>query len=300
MKGWLLRLGLGLAWVGSLGALPLSTQRVGHVRALSASLETGGACGYWLDGEVGEGFDLPGLRQAELLSLRLHQAGAEDALLAAGAALALGKPALYAVRDRKELPWFLQQADLAYPGLVEILTPGGATGWSCLQRLNPGPLPQLGVVDQPVDSFIGCLMSKLTPEEYAEGRQHLLAIRQALQRHTGFAQAYCEGINVKSSSSFDTPCRALQLDLEALSKADHCIFYLYDKKSRPSGLWVELGAALAWNKTAVLLTPSLEALPPSLRSDPTLEGLKVVIYESHERLLSDLADNKRALLYLEP
>jgi len=300
LKAWLVRLGLGLACGGALGALPLSSARVRQAQVLSVSLENEGSCGYWLDGERATGFDLDGLRQAELFSLHLSQARAEDALLAAGAALALGKPSLYAVRDRSELPWFLQQADLAYPGLVEVLTPGGDSAWCCLQRLNPGPLPQLGVVTQPVDSFIGCLMSKLTAEEYAEGRQHLLAIRQSMQRHAGFSWPYCEGINVKSSSAFDTPQRALQLDLEALSKAEFCVFYLYDAKSRPSGLWVELGAALAWGKPVVLLTPSLEALPPGLRADPPARGFKLVVYESHGRLLSDLANEQRALMYLRP
>lgn len=243
---------------------------------------------YWLDGQPAQGFDPARIAECETLVMQLHQPGAEDALLAAGAALAQGKSSYYVVDERSQLPWFLQQADLAYPEHVHVLAPGQ----SAPAPHRAGPLPEYQRVSQPVDSFIGCLMSRLTADQYRQARTHLVALRTAMQRF-GHEHPYCEGINVKSPDQFDTPERALQQDLEALSRADHCLFYLYDGLSRPSGMWVELGAALAWGKPCVLLSPSPQALPPALRQSPP-DGLRIVYYSDHTHLLEDLADPDRA------
>ena len=56
-----------------------------------------------------------------------------------------------------------------------------------------------------------------------------------------------------------------------------------------------MGAALAWNKPTVLLTPSLEALPPALRLPQ--RNLRVVVYQTHQHLLRQLqGDDARALV----
>lgn len=254
---------------------------------------------YWLDGRQIEGFSLAELRQASFLTMELDNARAEDALLAAGAAMALGKPGAYVVSDRKQLPWFLQEADQAFPGLVAIVNDKAEVG-KALQSLKAGPLPDSALIQQPLDSFIGCLMSKLTPEQYAEGRTHLEAIRDSMVNYRGHNAPYCEGILVKSTSSFDTPRHALQVDLEALGKARECVFYLYDGNSRPSGMWVELGAALAWEKPSVVLTPSLEALPPCLRGEKRPANLRVVVYDGHQQMLQSLADPRLSQALLKP
>lgn len=249
---------------------------------------------YWLDSRPGSGFDIDGIRAARVFTLQLQNPQAEDALLAAGAALALGKRCIYLLEDRQQLPWFLREADQAFPRHVSI------TNQPVQVEVEPGPLPPTDLVPQPVDSFIGCLMSKLSPEQYAEARSHLMAIRASMRKYGGDLHPYCEGINVASPADFDTPARALQLDLEALGKAEECVFYLYDGQPRPSGMWVELGAALAWQKPCVLLAPRPEAVPRSLRMAMLPRHIRVVYYEDHVQLLRDLADPKRAPQLIEP
>ncbi len=243
---------------------------------------------YWLDSQIGSGFVMSAVEQAQVFTLQLQDAQAEDALLVAGAALALGKTSLYLISDRQQLPWFLREADQAFPRHVSI------GDRPCHPGIEPGPLPTTGLVKQPVDSFIGCLMSRLTPDQYIDARTHLKAIRTSMQLYGGDQHPYCEGINVASSADFDSPAHALQLDMEALRKASDCVFYLYDGQSRPSGMWVELGAALAWEKDCLLLAPRREALPPSLRGSILPAHLRIVYYQDHAQLLRDLADPSQA------
>ncbi|MBN9418625.1 MAG: hypothetical protein J0I12_24450 [Candidatus Eremiobacteraeota bacterium] len=245
---------------------------------------------FWLDGmEAEEGFSLDQLARSQWFALQLDHPQADDGLVAAGAALALNKPSAYLVMGREQLPYFLRQADKVRPG--QVLIPGPSEHDVSFQT-QPAPLATL---DKPVDSFIGSLMSNLNNFEYGEARLHLGAIRDALISAGGRKYPYCEALNVARPSDFDSPAKALAQDLAALQKAETCIFYLYDGKSRPSGVWVEVGAALAWNKPSVLLTPSLEALPPALRLPQ--RNLRVVVYQTRQHLLHQLqGDDARSLV----
>lgn len=281
---------------------PVAPALLAHTQVVAQALGQGSENRYWVDDQKCQGFALDQVRRADYLTMELNGARAEDALLAAGAAMALGKPSLYVAKDRKELPWFLQEADQAFPGLVTILTDKRQESdlVEALSTLKASPLPATNLVKQPVDSFIGCLMSKLTPEQYAEGRIHLQAISDSMKRYGGQNDPYCEGLLVKSTNSFDTPAHALQLDMEALAKAKECVFYLYDGNSRPSGMWIELGAALAWEKPSLVLAPSLEALPPCLRGDQRPANVKVVLYDGHSQLLQGLTDPGQASNLIKP
>jgi len=274
----------------------------------------GGYNRYWLDGQEAEGFSLERVAQCQWLAMQLDHPQAEDALLAAGAALALKKPSLYLVDARTQLPFFLREADRTRPGQVNII----CLSKLCASRISDdsGPASRDHVLipptleatphfapykevpldlKRPVDSFIGCLMSNLNNLEYGEARIHLQAIQEALVRVGGRPYPYCEALNVARPADFDKPDRALAQDLAALSLAKTCVFYLYDGKSRPSGMWVEMGAALAWAKPCVLLTPNLEALPPALRLPQA--NLRVVVYQSHQHLLHQLqGDNAQSLV----
>lgn len=245
---------------------------------------------FWLDGvEVEDGFSLDQLIRCQWLALQLDHPQAVDGLLAAGAALALNKPSAYLVMGREQLPYFLRQADKVRPGQVVI--PGPSDRDIAFEKLTA----PLATLDKPVDSFIGCLMSNLNNFEYGEARLHLQAIREAMLRAGGRKAPYCEALNVAKPADFDSPAKALAQDLAALQKAENCVFYLYDGKSRPSGIWVEVGAALAWNKPSVLLTPSLEALPPALRLPQ--RNLRVVVYQTHQHLIHQLqSDTAHALV----
>ena len=213
------------------------------------------------------------LAQSDYVSLSLENPGAEDALLAAGMALAQGKPTVLSAPDRKHLPWFLREADLSYPSQVTVTQ--AATPVQV--QSNPAIIES----DQKFDTFIGCLMSGLTKEQYAEGRGHLQQINGALG-----GSNYCEGISVGSTDTFGTPKESLVADLAAVKSADRCVFYQYDNNSRPSGMWVELGAALAWGKECTLLTPDLNGVPPAVKEG--IPGLKVVQYGQHDQLLAAL------------
>ena len=257
---------------------------------------------YWADTRLGQGFDLQGLRQADFFSMQLQGAKAEDALLAAGAALVLGTPSVYVVEDRKQLPWFLREADTSFPQQVKVLKPSEVVGELPLAAATlKAEAPRLeGRLPQPADSFIGCLMSGLSEEQYQQGGSHLRAIAQSMKDYGAVQSPFCEGIAVKSTSSFGTPAHSLLMDLEAVQNSRHCVFYVFDKQSRPSGMWVELGAALALEKPSVLLTPSLEALPPVLRKQPWPENLRVVVYDSHDELVRQLQDPQSAPSLVRP
>lgn len=245
---------------------------------------------FWLDGvEAEDGFSLDQLIRSQWFALQQDHAQANDGLLAAGAALALDKPSAYLVMGRDQLPYFLRQADRVRPG--QVLIPGPSESNLSFQT-QPAPLATL---DKPVDSFIGSLMSNLNNFEYGEARLHLQAIREAMISAGGHKAPYCEALNISKPADFDSPAKALAQDLAALQKAESCVFYLYDSKSRPSGIWVEVGAALAWNKPSVLLTPSLEALPPALRLPQ--RNLRVFVYQTHQHLLHQLqGDDARSVV----
>lgn len=234
--------------------------------------------------------------------MQLHGAQAEDALLAAGAALVIGTPSLYVVEDRKQLPWFLREADLSFPQQVKVLKPSQmAEEWPGAAAQLRAARPHLeGRLSEATDSFIGCLMSGLSEEQYQLGRSHLFAIAESMKACSGVESPFCEGLAVKNTQSFGTPAHSLLMDLEAVQQSKHCVFYVFDRKSRPSGMWVELGAALALEKPSVLLTPSLGALPPVLQRPPWPENLRVVVYDSHEGLIQQLQDPARAEFLVRP
>lgn len=208
--------------------------------------------------------------QSDYVSLSLESPGAEDALLAAGMALAQGKPTILSAPERSHLPWFLREADLSYPNQVTI-----TQSQKPLEvQANPAPIDAGG---KKFDTFIGCLMSGLSKEQYAEGHDHLKQLNESLGGNN-----YCEGLAVKSADSFGTPKESLVVDLEAVKGSERCVFYQYDNSSRPSGMWVELGAALAWGKECTLLTPDLNGVPPAVRQG--MDNLKVIQYGSHQEL----------------
>lgn len=260
---------------------------------------------YFHDETVGSGFEPEQLEDAETFTMALENAGAEDALLAAGAALAHGVPSLYLVRERQQLPWFLREAERSYPDLIKIWEGERAqrvrsARLGDLAGLRRAPLPMYGYHPEPVATFIGCMMTGLTPEEYDRGRSHLKRIDDSLRTSLGQEPNYCEGLNVESSNSFGQPRRSLPLDLEVIEKSQRCVFYVYDAKSRPSSMWVELGAALAWHKPCVLLTPSLDGLPPRLRQQPPPPGLSIRVYPGHAQLMNELSTPAGAERWLAP
>ena len=104
---------------------------------------------------------------------------------------------------------------------------------------------------------------------------------------------FCEGINVGSSDSFGTPKEYLVTDLEAIKGSDNCVFYQYDDSSRPSGMWVELGAALAWGKPCTLFAPNLEGVPEAIKN--SMAGLKVVKYGDHRNFQKILREQPQRL-----
>lgn len=210
------------------------------------------------------------LAQSDYVSLSLESPGAEDALLAAGMALAQGKPTVLSAPERSHLPWFLREADLSYPSQVTITQAQDPVQVATNPEAIQGS-------EQKFDTFIGCLMSGLTPEQYQEGHEHLKQIDQSLG-----GKNYCEGLAVKDPNSFGTPKQSLIIDLAAVKSSDRCVFYQYDNSSRPSGMWVELGAALAWGKECTLLTPDLNGVPPAVRDG--MPGLKVIQYGDHSEL----------------
>lgn len=227
------------------------------------------------------------LSRADQVTINLEKPGAEDALLAAGMALAKEVPTVLAAPDRDDLPWFLREADLSYPSRVTVVDtrPPEVTPQS-----GPEPVPR----QVRHDTFIGCLMSGLSEQQYAEGRSHLTKIHETLRDHLDSPNNFCEGIQVGSTDSFGSPREALVTDLEAVKGSDQCLFYQYDDSSRPSGMWVELGAALAWGKPCTLFTPNLKGVPPAIL-EGKLPQLKIVEYGSHEQLLKLLEASPEVL-----
>jgi hypothetical protein len=271
-------------------AAPLTIFLPAIQRQLAAGLPP---CAFFLDGQLGQGLPLKDLKTTRLFTMFLSGAGAEDALLAAGAALAYGVPSCYVVFDRKELPWFTREAEQTYPGLVTVLEGDRvvalqAFGPTRILPLHPRKLRSEPVLTK-VDTFVGCEMSGLTEEQYADGRHQLQLINTALAA-TGRWQNFCEGINVSSASAFGTPHASLGVDLEEVRRARSCVFYAYDDVSRRSGMWVELGAALAWKKPCTLLVPGLAGLPPVLRGKLLPPTLKIATYTTHEALIKQLRD----------
>ncbi|MBT9587991.1 hypothetical protein IV102_31940 [bacterium] len=244
----------------------------------------------WLAAGAAHRLDPATMASSDYVAISLENPGAEDALLAAGMALAQGLPTVLAAPDRKHLPWFLREADLSYPSQVLVVEGQQAPQSSQVQALHAEPAPQ----GPQYDTFIGCLMSGLSKEQYAEGRNHLLQVHETLGQQLSSPQNFCEGIAVGSTDTFGTPKESLVADLAALKGSRQCVFYQYENSSRPSGMWVELGAALAWGKPCTLLTPDLNGVPPAIRQG--ISQLKVVQYGSHEEMLQLLKDKPQELL----
>ena len=226
--------------------------------------------------------------QADRVTVSLQNPQAEDALLAAGMALAKDKPLNLHAPDRSHLPWFLQEADLSYPGMVTVVESEPK------KEIDRTPVKDGLRRPQDHDTFIGCLMSGLSKEQYAEGRSHLLAIHTTLKEKLASPDNFCEGINVGSSDSFGTPKESLVVDLEAIKGSDNCVFYQYDDSSRPSGMWVELGAALAWGKPCTLFSPNLNGVPEAIKSG--MSGLKIVQYGDHQNFQKMLREQPEQLV----
>lgn len=225
---------------------------------------------------------------ADQVAIRLEKPGAEDALLAAGMALATGRPTVLIAPERKDLPWFMREADQSYPGQVFVVEgKEGAT------REQVEGLKGVEIEGRDYDTFIGCLMSGLTEEQYAEGRSHLLAINDTLAQKLDSKNNYCEGISVGSVGTFGTPKESLVVDLAAVKGAKNCVFYQYDDSSRPSGMWVELGAALAWGQPCTLFCPNLNGVPDAIKKG--LSNLKVVEYGNHQAMLAGLQSDPEQL-----
>lgn len=218
------------------------------------------------------------LSRSDQVTINLEKPGAEDALLAAGMALAKGVPTVLAAPDRSDLPWFLRDADLSYPSQVTVVDTSPPVDPAPVDQ-SPAPTPK----EVEHDTFIGCLMSGLSKEQYAEGRSHLTQIHETLRDELDSPNNFCEGIKVGSIDSFGSPKEALVTDLDAIKGSEQCLFYQYDDSSRPSGMWVELGAALAWGKPCTLFTPNLKGVPPAIK-EGKLPQLRVVEYGSHKQL----------------
>lgn len=265
-----------------------------HLEAFISALSQKNA--YVVDGSVGTPGALPleALKTADLFSVCMQGPKADDSLVAAGVAIARGVPSLYVVPERKQLPWFLREADQTYPGTVKILEQPTVEQLraekQALFGARPAPPPTSG---EPT-TFIGCLMSGLSEAQYTEGRSHLMAIDEALRTQLGAKKTHCEGIMVASTNSFGTPKESLAMDVEAIRNSDRCVFYLYDGEPRPSGMWVEAGVALGLEKPCTFLVPSEDALPPCLKAGARPEHVRVVVYESHAALQSGLGSDAQA------
>lgn len=239
------------------------------------------------------GVDVSALRACAGFTMRLQSPRADDVLVAAGVALAAGRPSVYLVQKRDELPWFLREADDCFAGQVAILDVADAL--PRLRALNLRPHASGASNGPRWDAFIGCIMSGLTETEYAEARGHLQAIDAAL-RKLGCAHNFCEGIRVTDPSQFDRPRDALPRDLSAVHDSRRCVFYVYDAQPRPSGMWVEAGAALAAGKRCTFLVPDRRALPPCLRGARLPRGVRVIVFGSARNLMRALQDHPRTLL----
>ncbi len=255
---------------------------------------------YVVDGSVGApgALALEALKTASLFSVRMEGPKADDSLVAAGVAIARGVPSLYVVPERKQLPWFLREADQTYPGTVKILEQPSAGAIEQQLRAEKqalfGARAALPPASGEPTTFIGCLMSGLSESQYTEGRSHLMAIDEALRTQLGAKKTHCEGIMVASTNSFGTPKESLAMDVEAIRNSDRCVFYLFDGEPRPSGMWVEAGVALGLEKPCTFLVPSEDALPPCLKAGARPEQIRVVVYESHDALKAGLGSDAQA------
>lgn len=239
----------------------------------------------WVTAGGKKGLQPADFAQADQVAIRLEKPGAEDALLATGMALATGRPTVLIAPTRNDLPWFLREADQSYPGQVFVVEGREGVTQAEVEGLKGVEIDG----GRHYDTFIGCLMSGLSKEQYAEGRSHLMAINDTLAARLDSKDNYCEGISVGSIGTFGTPRESLVVDLEAVKGAKNCVFYQYDDSSRPSGMWVELGAALAWGKPCTLFCPNLNGVPEAIKKG--LSRLKVVEYGNHQAMLAGLESN---------
>lgn len=278
-----------------------------HLEAVKSALQRGELQpGQWIIGTERHtnlqslrtvALDLAPFSWAEGFTMRLASPAADDALVAAGVALAFGRPSIYLVNERKDLPWFLREADQSYPGQVAIIE--GADPLAALEAHPPAlraGLSSRDLREPKCEGFIGCIMSGLTDLQLAEGRAHLLAIEEALRRSFGCRTSFCEGIRPRAEFSNDHPKNALVRDVAAVRNSRRCVFYVYDRHPRPSGMWVEAGVALALDRPTAFLVPDLAALPPSLRRAYPTGNARVQVFGSHAELLEALRKDPATLL----
>ncbi len=263
-----------------------------HIAAVTRALEHGSfALNTWMvNTQVGRRVDPALLRHCAGFTLRVLNPGAIDGLVASGIALAAGRPSIYLTPRRDELPWFLREADGAYPGQVAVKTDNSVRGIVLHpRRVRPVPIAH--------DTFMGCLMTSLSKAQYAEARTHLAAISQALQTHCGSSRNFCEALRIKSSADFDPPSVALRHDVTAVRSSKRCVFYVYSRAPVGSGMWVETGVALGAGKHCLFLVPDRGALPPCLRGRSLPPHVRIVVYGTHARLMHLLATHPRQLLH---
>jgi len=268
-----------------------------HVDAVSKALQQDRFTpNTWMQGTGAprQGLDIPALRTCSGFTMRLQAPHAEDALVAAGVALSAGRPSIYLVSQRNDLPWFLREVDRSYPRQVAVVEAADAKSALDKLRLLEGQ-SNVPASEPQCDTLIGCIMSGLSDTQYAEARHHLQAIDEALVR-MGSKTNFCEGIRITAPTNFETPREALPRDLSAVRNSGRCVFYVYDGQSRPSGMWVEAGCAIGLGKRCTLLIPDRACLPPCLRGSALPPNVRVVVFGSHENLLDTLKNKADRLL----
>jgi len=226
------------------------------------------------------------LPNAQHLVVRLQRPRADDALVLIGGALYHGVPTAFLIDQETDLPWFLREAEKSYPGqlfrFLRATAASDSANQAAAQFAVAQRKPQASAPTQ-FDTFLGCMMSGLTPEQYEENRSHLLAIDQGLKAR-GLLRTFCEAIAATTQAEFGTPAPHLVADIDALRASHQAVFYAYDSVPRMSSMWVEAGAVVAAGIPALFLISQTDALPPLLQSPH--KNVELCVYGTHATLLT--------------
>jgi hypothetical protein len=113
--------------------------------------------------------------------------------------------------------------------------------------------------DHSYDLFIAAAMSALNSQDYATGRESILAVMTRLSKSHGFARIYFAGAAIAGSEDFTSASDALRNDLEALRNSKLFVL-VYPTKLVTSAL-VEAGYALALRLPCLFLVRDKTDLP---------------------------------------
>lgn len=145
--------------------------------------------------------------------------------------------------------------------------------------------------------FIGAPMASLKEDEYIALREHILPIKEAIEKSCGIRNVHYPGTQISDSSVYDGEEKAILENYKVMKESEFLLF-IYPEKITSSVL-TEIGYGIALSKKIIIFTHSRNALPYMLReSDKVISNLKIYTYERYGDIIHKIETNGPAFFSL--